>query len=511
MQGAGRICLKLSSDGSFWNLMKKLRQNLTAFLPAYFPIAYKLALVFTLLISCGMALLGLFIVHNQSNILEQQVSESGNTVLRLMAEFSREPLLANDHLNLEIVVKSLAGEAGILGAALYNENKALVVKKGMVPDDRRIVAALGRVIKLEWRKDVIGSSHQLDMVSFFKPVLIKDVTAGYALITFDQRLRTLAQQETIRAVGGATLLLVILGFIASFILGKRLTRPIHQLINAGRAISAGDYHVRLNDLRKDELGSLMQSMNEMTEGLLRKEQVEQTFSRYVSPKVAKAVLSNMNQVKLGGQHVEASVLFADIVGFTRLSEELHPEQVNSLLNEYFSIIAQAAHCYGGHIDKYMGDCAMLVFGVPEHDAKHSFHAAACAITIQKLIKIVNGQRKNQNLAQVRFRIGINSGMMLAGNMGAAERMDYTVVGDAVNTASRLASAADAGEILISDELNAALQSQGIVSTRFKKFSLKGKKEAVVTYHVTGVNEKQQAMIDDAISTIVNAGDVSVSK
>ena len=157
--------------------MKKLRHNLAALLPAYFPIAYKLALVFTLLISCGMGLLGLFIVHNQSNILEQQVSESGNTVLRLMAEFSREPLLANDHLNLEIVVNSLAGEAGILGAALYNENKEPVVKKGTVPDDVRIAAALDQVVKLEWQKDSIGLG-SLDLVSFFKPVFFRDVTAA---------------------------------------------------------------------------------------------------------------------------------------------------------------------------------------------------------------------------------------------------------------------------------------------------------------------------------------------
>jgi len=219
------------------------------------------------------------------------------------------------------------------------------------------------------------------------------------------------------------------------------------------------------------------------------------------------VLSNMNQVKLGGQHVEASVLFADIVGFTQLSETLHPEQVNALLNEYFSIIAQAAHCYGGHIDKYMGDCAMLVFGVPEHDAKHSFHAAACAITIQELIKIVNRQRAEQGLAQVSFRVGINSGMMLAGNMGAAERMDYTVVGDAVNIASRLASVAGAGEVLISDELNMSLQPQGIVSARFKQFELKGKKEPVVTHQVLGLDEKHQVIIDDALSTVANSGDV----
>ncbi len=475
---------------------------MTALLPAYFPIAYKLALVFTLLISSGMGLLGLFIVHNQSQILDQQVSDSGSIVLRQMGEFSREPLLANDQLSLEIVVKNLVGEDSVLGAALYNEKKAPIAQKGAVPDVASIGAMLGGTAKQEWQQHH-QDGRQSDMVSFSRPILFKDVTTGYALITFDRRIREVAKQKTIRTVGGATLLLVLLGFIASFILGKRLTRPIHQLINAGRAISAGDYRVRLNDERKDELGFLMQSMNEMTEGLLRKEQVEQTFSRYVSPKVAKAVLSNMNQVKLGGQHVEASVLFADIVGFTRLSEQLHPEKINSLLNEYFSLIAQAAQAYGGHIDKYIGDCAMLVFGVPEHDPHHQFQAAACAVAIQALIRQLNQRRDQQGESQLQFRVGLNSGMMLAGNMGAAERMDYTVVGDAVNIASRLASAADAGAILVSDELNAQLQLRGIVSKPFKTLALRGKKEPIIVYEVVAVGEKDQPMIDDILASILN--------
>lgn len=483
--------------------MKSTRHRLTALLPAYYPIAYKLALVFTLLISIGMGLLGLFIAHNQSQVLEQQISESGNTVLRQMVDFLREPLLANDQLSLEVIVSNLAGEHGILGVALYNEKKEPIVKKGEVPGDTSIATTLGHVAKQKWRH-VGESGREHEMVSFISPISFKDVTAGYAVITFDRRLRDIAREEIFRAVGGATLLLVILGIIASFILGGRLTRPIHQLINAGRAISAGDYHTRLNDQRKDELGSLMQSMNEMSEGLLRKEQVEQTFSRYVSPKVARAVLGNMKQVKLGGEHVNASVLFADIVGFTRLSEQLHPEEVNSLLNEYFSIIAQAAHRYGGHIDKYIGDCAMLVFGVPERDPKHSFQAATCAITIQALINVLNRSRGQQGLTQLQFRIGINSGMMLAGNMGAAERMDYTVVGDAVNIASRLASSADAGVILVSGELNNLLQSQGIASTSFKTLILRGKKEPVVTYKILGVDKQYQPMIDEAISSILSA-------
>jgi len=485
--------------------MKSTTSKLAALWPDNYPIAYKLAIVFTLLISSGMALLGLFIAHNQSQVLEQQISESGNTVLRQMADFSREPLLANDQLSLEIIVNNLAAEQGILGVALYNENRELIVKKGLVPGDEQVANTLGRVARQEWRRPDQGKP-QSEMVSFTRPIEFKEVTTGFALITFDRSLSERAQREAIRAVGGATLLLVLLGIIASFILGKRLTRPIRQLIEAGQAISAGDYRVRLNDQRRDELGLLMRSMNEMTEGLQRKEQVEQTFSRYVSPKVAKAVLGDMSQVSLGGQHVNASVLFADIVGFTRLSEQLHPKEVNSLLNEYFSIIAQAAHGYGGHIDKYIGDCAMLVFGVPEDDPQHNFHAAACAVTIQKLISELNKQRKRQGLTQVEFRIGINSGMMLAGNMGAAERMDYTVVGDAVNIAARLASAADAGAILINEELNTLLKPRGVVSARFKTLALRGKKERVTTYRVLDVGDKDRALIDRTLSSILSVDD-----
>ena len=100
-------------------------------------------------------------------------------------------------------------------------------------------------------------------------------------------------------------------------------------------------------------------------------------------------LKDLDEVHLGGHHVEASVLFADIVGFTSMSEKMSPKEVNALLNEYFNYIALAANAYNGHIDKYIGDCAMLVFGVPEEDPEHSFHAVGCAILIQRIIESLN--------------------------------------------------------------------------------------------------------------------------
>jgi adenylate cyclase len=483
--------------------MEKIRVKLIALLPEYYPIAYKLAFVLTLLMGSGMALLGAFLAHNQSQVLEQQIIESGNTVLRQMADFAREPLLANDKISMDIIITNLVSERAILGAALYDEKKMPIVAKGIVPDDLEIVIKLGDETKQEWQK-MMQDGQQVSAVSFSRPIVFMDITAGYALITFDGHLREVARQKVVRAVIGATILLVMLGIIASFILGGWLTRPIYQLISAGQAISAGDYNVKFEDRRRDELGLLMQSMNEMTEGLLRKEQVEQAFSRYVSPTVAKTVLDDMSQVSLGGQHVEASVVFADIVGFTQLSEQMDPEEVNSLLNEYFGIISQAAQCFHGYVDKYIGDCAMLVFGIPKHDPEHSFQAAVCAITIQKLVCELNKQRKEQGKEQVEFRIGINSGRMLAGNMGAAERMDYTVVGDTVNTASRIASGAGPGSILVSNDLNKILKSHGIVTARFKTLSLRGKKKPVPTYRLLDVSDEHQGMVEAAMTRIFNA-------
>lgn len=479
-----------------------MRSRLAALLPSNYSIAAKLSLVFTLLVSSGMGLLGLFIVHNQSEVLEQQIAESGATVLRQMADFSRDPLLANDQLGLELIVNNLAAEQSVLGVALFDEKRVAIEKKGLIPGGEQLTNALGRVERLMWSR-TSGLGQQENLISFVTPIEFKGLIVGYALITYDRSVSTQARQQIIQAVAGATLLLVLLGIIASFVLGRRLTRPIHQLINAGKAISAGDYQVRFDDQRKDELGVLMQSLNEMSAGLLRKEQVEQAFSRYVSPKVARAVMENLNQVQLGGEHVDASVLFADIVGFTQLSEQLQPEEVNALLNEYFSIIAEVTHAYGGHIDKFIGDCVMLVFGVPEHEPQHTFQAATCAVAIQAVVGEHNRRRAQQGFIQVQFSIGVNSGVMLAGNMGAAERMDYTVVGDAVNVASRIAAAAGPGMILISDELNTALYPLGVVTSPFKTLKLKGKAHPVRTHQLIAFGEHERSTVEQTIDAVLN--------
>jgi len=236
---------------------------------------------------------------------------------------------------------------------------------------------------------------------------------------------------------------------------------------------------------------------------LEKNQVENAFSRFVSPKVAKQIMSNLDKVSLGGKRVEATALFADIVGFTSLSEKLPAEEIATMLNEYFSYISAATQMYHGTIDKYMGDCAMVVFGAPEEDEEHRFNAVACAIMIQRLVERLNVIRVQEGKEQIHFRIGLNSGQMLAGNMGSDDRMQYTVVGEAVNLAARLHSVAERGQIIVTDFMvkNKDVQWR-VIAHRHGAIRLRGIAEPVTTYVLTDVKPSYSAMIDQQIDNIL---------
>jgi adenylate cyclase len=474
------------------------------FSPGYFPIAYKLALVFTLLTTIGMVGLGYLIAREQNALLEQQISDFGFTVATQMGESAEELLLANDSLGLEVITNNLISQGRIRGTAIYNDEGTRVVAAGAVPTDQLVPADAADGLTLHWR-DPNAASEVPGMMSFVTPVVFRDVRVGFSLVTFDRSVLVDAQRRTVHAVAGATVILVLLGVMVSIMLGKRLTRPIHALMDASRAISAGNYNIRFSERRNDELGSLMEAMNTMSEGLLHKEHVELAFSRYLSPNIARKVLDDVEQVKLGGQRVIGSVLFADIVGFTSISEGLSPEAVSSLLNDYFTLIAEAAIRLNGHVDKYMGDCAMLVFGVPETDENrdHCFDAVACAVLIHRVVDALNAQRRRRNRVTLQFRIGVNSGSMLAGNMGSAERMEYTVVGDSVNLASRLSSAAGPGEVIIGEDLNAGLEAAGrIVSETQGTIRLRGKKDPVTIYRVIDVTGEKAALLEQQSEQIL---------
>jgi len=159
-----------------------------------------------------------------------------------------------------------------------------------------------------------------------------------------------------------------------------------------------------------------------------------TISRYVSPQMCADILKNPGLLQLGGQRRKVTILFADIKGFTALSEKMEPEQVVEVLNTFFKEMVELVFEHQGTLDKFLGDALMADFGVPVEIPRAATQAVACALAMQRRLQ----EMRTQGLTPIQgMRIGINTGEAIVGNIGSDKRMDFTVIGDAVNVAARL--------------------------------------------------------------------------
>jgi len=475
------------------------------------PIAIKLALAITFLIVSGMSTLGFIILENQKRVLTQQINGMGSAIARQVASSASEMVLSDDSLGLQTLVNNLVENNQIKGATVISDQNETLVKNGMTPSNEFIIHQLGNKKSahiFNWNTD--NSPHN-EFICFGSPIKFKQLIAGHVIITFSKHQMVKSLQDSRSVIIFTTLIMSLIAILIAFVMSRHLSKPIHNLVDASKAIEAGNFRFHLNERRNDEIGELACAFNQMAHGLLQKAQVEDVFSRYVSTNVAKKVLQNLDDIELGGKHVTASVLFADIVGFTSISETLPPDEIADLLNEYFSYISTIAQLHNGHIDKFMGDCAMVVFGVPEHSSDHSLNAITCAVMIRETVAILNERRLLQDKIPIHFKIGINSGVMIAGNLGSNDRMEYTVIGDPVNIASRLAGIAKSDQIVILEELYRQNNISGqILASKLKVIRVRGKQEPVSTWLVNNIKPERQNLIKLQIDILLNKSNESTT-
>ena len=227
-----------------------------------------------------------------------------------------------------------------------------------------------------------------------------------------------------------------------------------------------------------------------------KRQLRKAFEFYLNPEVMDEMLSEPERLKLGGEELEMSVLFSDIRGFTTISEKLSPQALVHLLNAYLSPMTDIVFAKRGTLDKYIGDAVMAFFGAPIQTEKHAANACDAALEmIETLARLREAWRiENPEVPNVDIGIGINSGPMVVGNMGSAQRFNYTVMGDNVNTASRLEGLNKeyGTHILISGAtLGSARKAAGVYVVReLDSVAVKGKKEPVVLFELRGKGKPQ---------------------
>jgi adenylate cyclase len=288
------------------------------------------------------------------------------------------------------------------------------------------------------------------------------VVAG--LMTGDGGTRTLAL--SVVAAAGVGLLF---SFELSVLLSRSVTAPIAALrVGLGR-VRAGDYDARVPVVTSDELGELSHDFNLMAAGLAEREELRETFGTYLDRDVVRLILSG--RFPREGVEVVVSIMFVDVRGFTSFAERSDATEVVAALNELFEVMVPIVAEHGGHVDKFLGDGLLAVFGAPEGYRDHADRAVAAGLALARAV--------NRPGAELRIGVGINTGPVVAGSIGGAGRLNFSVIGDAVNLAARVEAATrDTGDdLLITRATRDALTLPGAAVSR-GSVALKGKEEPV---------------------------------
>ena len=325
---------------------------------------------------------------------------------------------------------------------------------------------------------VAPDAHRFAVVSTALPSEVP--TFAVLAVPLDDVLAPLTRllNVQIAATAGALVVAVFLGVLLS----RRLTTPIRALVSATDRVRRGDYDFAVEAPHRDELGALADAFNQMTAGLLLKERYRSVLDKVVSPSVAQELMKG--DIRLGGETRELTTLFADVRGFTHLTESMDPQDVIAMLNEWLNLAAEIIQDEGGVVDKYVGDQVMAIFGAPVAYDDHAARAVRAGLRLRDDTAALNLRCRDAGRPALSIGIGVNTGAAVAGNMGSSDRLNYTVLGTSVNAAARLCSEAEAGELLVGHSTFTAVASL-VHATPLAPRLLKGLSQMSTPYLVHG--------------------------
>jgi len=305
---------------------------------------------------------------------------------------------------------------------------------------------------------------------------------------------------------GIGLGVLLVGWLASYLLARNLAIPLRELSKGTEAIRAGALDHRVTVRSRDEIGDLAESFNEMAEELKQKAVYRELLGKVSDESVAHALVSGSLDLELGGEMKEVSVLFCDIRGFTDLTQDMHPSEVIEFLNEHMSAMTEIVRRHYGVVDKFVGDEIMAVFGGLKSYGNDAGHAVACALEMirerERLNRLLGETKEGSAKAghAIEIGIGIATGEVIAGCMGSNDRLNYTVLGSRVNLAARLCGQAGRMEAVV-DAPTAEARDSSVAIELIPDLRLKGFREVVPAYRIhpkasTDERETEEASLTD---------------
>ena len=480
-----RLAVSSLSD-NIRELVRKLRGSFVERLPRpSTPIWVQLSVTIMLVIVLTAVTMDFFILNRQKEQLYNRTLKIGLVSLNYFDNNAKIPLLKDNLLQLNGLLKNAAHVEGIVYAFITgNDNKIKAhTDLNMIGED----APEFRNIKNVQRKgDDCYFTHEIPgggrILNICRPIMFQDVKLGtvHVGVSIDFIQELIDKERMTLFI--TTLVIIMFGIALSLLMGFRYSLPIKKLVMATHEISRGNYRHKVNLNRKDELGNLGRAFNQMGDELWRKSMMEESFGKYVGNDVLELIMTDPERAWLKGNRNEATILFADIRGFTAFSDEREPEHVIDMLNEYFEIASRVVIAFGGYVDKFIGDAVMGVFGVPVFRKNHAERGLRAALEIQSELQKA---AQNGNTLLSAVGIGIDTGVIVSGNIGSQEKMEYTVIGGNVNAASRFCDLAMAGEIIIGKNVYARVRNLVTVEAQPARV-IKGFSDPVETFKLLGM-------------------------
>jgi adenylate cyclase len=358
-------------------------------------------------------------------------------------------------------------------------------------DEKLVVASTGNPdpeLDSHEAQAVLEEAHgKLYALKTFKPEALQ--RPGQAVeFTASRDATELRDRSRSLLIRSAALLIPVLvaGLAIALILARRIGAGVRAISDAAAKVKTGQYVTVPEPRVKDELGTLALDFNAMVKGLIERDRLKETFGRYVTRQVADHLMAN--KVELGGELVPVTVLFSDIRSFTSISEHMPPRELLNFLNVYFSAMVESVMKNDGVVDKFIGDAIMAVFGAPVPRPGDALNAVKAALAMRAELAKMNDGFRTRGLPEIRAGIGLHTGEVIAGNMGHVERMEYTVIGDAVNLASRLEGMTKEFEtdVLLSEDLYEKVKGE-VVAEQIRKIKVKGRGQEVMIYRLVGLS------------------------
>ncbi|MDR1287044.1 MAG: HAMP domain-containing protein [Treponema sp.] len=269
---------------------------------------------------------------------------------------------------------------------------------------------------------------------------------------------------------------------------KSISGPLKNLSIAAGRIKGGEFNIEMHAKNRDEIGLLTASFVEMGKGLAERERLKDTFGRFINREVAERAMKG--ELELGGETKLATVFFSDIRDFTAISEKMPPQDVVGFLNSYLVRMVNCVTKTGGVVDKFIGDAIMAIWGAPVSSGNPDSDALSCvrsALMMREALREYNQSRGTENRPYLRIGCGINTGDVVAGQIGSHERMEYTVIGDAVNLASRTEPLnKPLGTDILITENTWNLVKESVIAEEMPGISVKGKEKPVRMFAVVNL-------------------------